>query len=103
MSSYKGHTPAPWAVQPDEVTVYQSPAVYEHRAVIAKASPVFMNRAERKANARLIAAAPDLLAERNRMQHALWMLANCKFGGIRAKQRMQEIAREALQEAEDEV
>ena len=74
MSEYEGHTPGPWFVHdlrgiggpisiscttPDHITV-------------ADIGPGIENtEAEALANARLIAAAPDLLIERDRLREAL--------------------------------
>ena len=53
------HTPGPWWVQKDGVTV--CPPRPRGQTIICRVAPVHMMRAEREANARLIAEAPELL------------------------------------------
>ena len=54
-----GHTPEPWWVLGDGITV--CPPKPRGQWIIRRASEVYMDRAQRAANARLIAAAPDLM------------------------------------------
>ena len=53
------HTEGPWEVEKDGITVRQKRA--RDRQKICRPMEVFMSRLEREANARLIAAAPELL------------------------------------------
>ena len=53
-----GATEGPWAVMGDGVTVAQNRK--EHRTHVCRAFEIYGLRAEREANARLIAAAPSL-------------------------------------------
>ncbi len=53
------HTPGPWWVQKDGVTV--CPPRPRGQTIICRVAPVHMMRAEREANARLIASAPEML------------------------------------------
>jgi hypothetical protein len=53
------HTPGPWIVEGNGITVRQD---RKHASKICQAFEVYMCRQEREANARLIAAAPDMLA-----------------------------------------
>lgn len=52
------HTPGPWMIGP----AVDSRKVFQGDTVIAEAWPITINMAEAHANARLIAAAPELLA-----------------------------------------
>lgn len=62
----KQHTPGPWDVTPSGFHVYDA-----HGSVTADcAQPDVRRLEERKANARLIAAAPELLAMVERMTDA---------------------------------
>ena len=54
------HTPGPWEVEANGVTVRQQKKRYAMK--ICRAWEIYMARSEREANARLIAAAPELLA-----------------------------------------
>ena len=73
MSDYTGHTPGPWFVHDltgigDPVSV--SCTTPDH-ITVANMGPALTNTHEESlANARLIAAAPDLLAERDRLRGA---------------------------------
>lgn len=66
-----GHTPGPWAIDPDYCDDVQAPDGLD----VATTGP-FLNRmtpsAERRANARLIAAAPEMLGVL--MAHDAYML-----------------------------
>ena len=56
------HTPGPWAVTDDKLGVFSANMPLYQNKVIANCGAVARERAENEANARLIAAAPDLLA-----------------------------------------
>ena len=103
MSDFTRHTPGPWEFDEGNMgSCYGNPyygiitnsqySVYIH--VGASADDHRGNRGREDeciANARLIAAAPDLLAERDRLRGALECIAN---GDIYPRQ----IARKALQD-----
>lgn len=53
------HTPGPWKLEQDGVTVVQDCTA--PRTKITRSLEIYMDKGERKANARLIASAPELL------------------------------------------
>lgn len=55
------HTPGPWKVGGDGMTIYTD-AAFDFKPMVASTSVPDLNLADCRANARLIAAAPALLA-----------------------------------------
>lgn len=55
------HTPGPWAITDDGVGVFSANMPLHQNKVIANCGAVAREREENEANARLIAATPDLL------------------------------------------
>lgn len=88
------HTPGPWKCGGDEMTVYTDHN-FDFKPLVASTAVPDLNLAECKANARLIAAAPDLLA-------ALDQIANGKFMGGATVLDLQHIARAAIAKARGE-
>jgi hypothetical protein len=79
MNKYEGHTPGPWVVDnPNfELIAKMSGGIYHY---IARCDPREFSRtnrtsAENRANARLIADAPMLLEQRDRLLKALKILS----------------------------
>ena len=70
MSNFTGHIPGPWYADDNEV--YKDYG--DERELIATAN---IKWEECMFNAELIAAAPDLLAERDRLREALQLLERC--------------------------
>jgi hypothetical protein len=79
MSSDMKHTPGPWFEPTESAAKYGFPRwdiiAKDGDGVqyIAKALPVEASKEKRQANARLIAAAPDLLSASNRLVYAVSM------------------------------
>ena len=65
MSKIKGHTPGPW-----ELVDAARPRIYHKEDVIATVEPDHVGKLACDRNARLIAAAPDLLAALKRIRDA---------------------------------
>lgn len=56
------HTPGPWIVTPDDYAVYETDDHGQRGETVCVLSGYGSNKSLRNANARLIAAAPELLA-----------------------------------------
>jgi len=71
------YTPGPWTIQ-YSTNDYEGNLIYANRAIAATATELGHIEAtpEDEANARLIAAAPDLLAALTRLHHALSDIIN---------------------------
>lgn len=68
------HTPGPWFQLLDNTPGQRQRHIVRSAAglvEVARASEIYMDRAEREANARLIAAAPDMLAALKQAAEAL--------------------------------
>ena len=66
---FDGHTPGPWYV--DDAPDVKHPSVVladDGATIVAEATTVVAEQHDAEANARLIAAAPDLLAEVKRLR-----------------------------------
>ena len=70
------HTPGPWTVDPKTLAVY-APDRHGHAAAVrvAECGRTLLPTAEIAANAALVAAAPDLLAESRRLLARLQEMA----------------------------
>ena len=68
---FKGHTPRPWLARTGSVIAGSKVLAYVHNHYHQG-----MTEAEAEANARLMAAAPDLLAENQRLRKALEIFVN---------------------------
>jgi len=75
------HTPGPWNVGDDSPNEYEGPTIENIDTVVAVIPIDDINDSspEERANARLIAAAPDLL---DACQHLLEMVAECQLNGV---------------------
>ena len=88
------HTPGPWTVESDRTTVSMA-----HQAVIVAPAPDGASREEMRANARLIAAAPDLLRALERI--AVYP-CNCPHDSLPGDECESCIARAAIAKAKGE-
>ncbi|MBU8921302.1 MAG: hypothetical protein KOO63_05735 [Bacteroidales bacterium] len=77
LTKFEGHTPGPWKA---EMCLGRSYAIdaYSKGEIIFKELACVSGATESVANARLIAAAPDLLAEVERLRATLQGIANLK-------------------------
>lgn len=75
-----GHTAGPWCVMGDGVTVAQDKK--HHRTHVCRAFEIYGVRKEREANARLIAASPEMYAA---IRLALPIVEECERGWLGAR------------------
>jgi hypothetical protein len=65
------HTPGPWVFVQDGLTLVRGVSDDDCHQVVADCASDFMTNAECEANARLIAAAPDMLKALHKMVNAV--------------------------------
>ena len=93
MSSYEGHTPGPWAAGTNRMDGAHVLAECGDRIICYCHSKSGDDFSMTRANSRLIAAAPDLLAENKRLREKMRAIADgCEFP--------RQVAMYAIQEAE---
>jgi hypothetical protein len=100
MSKYAGHTPGPWQVSHVGGT-WRHSVHSEAKSICTTANTTAEDHDEDEANARLMADAPKLLAERDRLREALNQLIERTDIAEEYPYEV-ELAMVALQEAEDE-
>jgi hypothetical protein len=90
---FKGHTPRPWKVVKGLCLYVTAPSIPETVMIITG-----RNDAEAEANVHLIAAAPDLLVENQKLRE--FARAVIRYAGNAGDDYLADKAREALKEAD---
>lgn len=100
------HTPGPWGVERTDTMLWVGPLRHEGGKVAEIVAPIAWGRdyradylAKQEANAALIARAPDLLAENERLREALRLVAKAEYNPTQWQAiELKNVARAALKE-----